>query len=110
MGVYLINVHLTGAYLMRVYLTGVHLISVYLTGVHFMDVYFMDVYFMDMYIPDLPPYKRWSIYRDLSCKKLVLALVAGGPYCPPQLRAHGEFQLLTSEAKLISPADYEPMG
>jgi hypothetical protein len=43
-------------------------------------IYLVDVYFMDMYIP---PYKRWSICRDLSCKIRVFALVVGGPYCPP---------------------------
>jgi hypothetical protein len=61
MDVYLINVHLTGVYLMGVYLMGVHLI---------------DVYFMDVYIPNPPPYERWSIWRDLSCKIRVFALVA----------------------------------
>jgi hypothetical protein len=53
MDVHLTGVHLTGMYLMDMYLRGVHL-----TG----------MYFMDVYIPDPPPYKRWSICRDLSYK------------------------------------------
>src|SRR5271154_4972682 len=34
--------------------------------------------------PDPPPYKRWSICRDLSCKIRVFALREKGPYGPPQ--------------------------
>jgi hypothetical protein len=58
---------LMGLYLTRLYLMGVHLIGVFLMGVHLTNVYFMD-----LYIPNFPLYKRWSIYRDLSCKMLVL--------------------------------------
>jgi hypothetical protein len=71
MGVYLTSLHLMGVHLMSVYFTGVHIISAYLMGVHLIDVYIMGVY-----IPDLPPCKRWSICRDLSCKLRVFALQA----------------------------------
>jgi hypothetical protein len=57
-------------YLINVHLTGVHLIGVYLIGTHLIDVYFMDVYIFQ----NPPPYKRWSICRDLSCKIRVFAL------------------------------------
>ena len=83
MGVYLTGVHLMGVYLINVHLIGVHLMSVYLMGVHLIDVYFMGMYMFpiqkgfgeNLQIP--PPYKRWSICRDLSCKIRVFALVAG---------------------------------
>jgi len=55
--------YLMGVYLISVHLTSVHVMSVHLTGIHLIDVYFMDVY-----IPDPPPYKRWLICRDTSCK------------------------------------------
>jgi hypothetical protein len=88
MGMYLINVHLTGVRLMGVHLTGVYLMGVHLMGVYLMGVHLIDVYFMDMHMfpnpkrlwgipPGPPPYKRWSICRDLSCKLRVFALVAG---------------------------------
>jgi hypothetical protein len=91
--VYLINVYLTSVHLMSVHLTSLHLMSVCLTSLHFMSmhligmylmgVHLIDVYFMDVYVskskkalgkpPDPPPYKRWSICRDLSCKRRVFA-------------------------------------
>jgi hypothetical protein len=78
MGVYLTGVHLMGMYLISVHLTGVHLMGVHLTGVHLMGVYLVGVRVLYGYVyvskskkalekpPDPPPYKRWSICRDLS--------------------------------------------
>jgi hypothetical protein len=56
----------------------------YLTGVHLIDVYFKDMYMQKVFPemgkpPDSPPYKWWSICRDLSCKIRVFVLVCPGP-------------------------------
>jgi len=71
MGVYLINVYLTGVHLM-----GVYLINVHLTGVHLIDVYFMDAYMFPnpkrLWRKPLepPPCKRWFISSfSVSCRE-----------------------------------------
>jgi len=50
-------VHLKGVYFMVM-----HLIVMHVTGMCLMSVYLIDVLY------DPPPYKPWSICRDLSCK------------------------------------------
>jgi len=49
MGVYLINVHLTGVYLIAVHLIGVYLMDVFLMGVYLTGMHLMGVYFIAAY-------------------------------------------------------------
>ena len=48
-GMYIINVHLTGVHLMGVYLINVHLTSMHLTGVYLISVHIMGVHLMGVY-------------------------------------------------------------
>jgi uncharacterized protein YjbI with pentapeptide repeats len=89
MGVYLINVHLTGVHLMGVYLTGVHLMGMYLTGVHLMGVHLIGVYLMGVHLIDV--YFMQTMI-DLSRSELqntsFCASCGVVPYCAPYLYIH----------------------
>jgi hypothetical protein len=83
MGVHLTGVHLMGVHLIGVYLTGVHLKVVYLINVHLIGVHPMGVYLTGVHLMKTSR-SPWSILSRPELQNTSFALVADGPYCPPQ--------------------------